>query len=84
MNRAMETVDKYSRVACWNFCKNQKYRKEILILDASLRNFFLVNLPVDPHKNITLIQVQLKHLAERLERIMARNRNTSRRTFNRS
>ncbi|KAL4366876.1 hypothetical protein GQ457_05G006920 [Hibiscus cannabinus] len=65
MNLAMQTIDKYSRVTCWNYFKKRKYRNELLRIDASLRNFFLVNLPIDQYKNTTLIQVRLRQLMRR-------------------
>lgn len=62
MKQARKNVDKHSKVACWN-CRNKgKYRRELLRVDASLRNFFLVNLPIDQYMNTTQIQVQLNHL----------------------
>ncbi|XVF61882.1 hypothetical protein PTKIN_Ptkin08bG0170100 [Pterospermum kingtungense] len=70
LEQAKETVNKCSQVACWNNCKKRKYLKQLLKLDADLRKFFLIDLPIDHYKNITLIQVQLKNLAQILERLV--------------
>ncbi|GMJ07970.1 hypothetical protein HRI_004466200 [Hibiscus trionum] len=74
MNQATETIHQYYRVTCWNYCKKRKYMKELLRIDASLRNFFLVNLLIDQYNNITLIQVHLGQLR-------TCKSNTSRRVF---
>ncbi|KAK8263976.1 hypothetical protein V6Z11_D12G076200 [Gossypium hirsutum] len=62
MKQVMNTVDKRSKVVCWN-CRNKgKYRRELLRVDASLQNFFLVKFPIDQYTNTTQVQVQLNHL----------------------
>ncbi|OMO56743.1 hypothetical protein CCACVL1_26312 [Corchorus capsularis] len=77
MKEAEDVLDKFSRVACWNYCEKHKYKKELRRLNDSIRDFFSITMQIEQYENTSRIQVQLKGLAQRLDRLITRRRNAS-------